>query len=327
MISVIVPCYNGAKYINRLFDCLERQTSHDFELVFVDDGSTDESARIARANAERSSFRCKVLCIENNGVSHARNVGLENVSGEYISFVDVDDIISEDRISFFENCFNNYDVDAVITQMKKIEAYDEMEQVNFDQPTEVSFEVLSKTQILDSFLEETVKTGACGGCFKSNIIKNNNLHFPEGCKYNEDLIFMWHVFVNSERVCVTNKVDYYYMWVSGSAMSRFDANRLAGYEEMRNLSTYIFEKAPEFAPRFSKYAPSRIMWSICRQCACRSNYKDFRSFFIQYNVRKDMLNLVSYSNPLVKISAVSYLIHPYMFYLMANIQGRKNVHK
>lgn len=109
-ISIIVPCYNGARYIRETLDCLQKQTIDDWECVIVNDGSTDNSLEILKEYAAKDS-RYKYIDKENEGPSIARNIGIAASSGKYILPLDADDIIAptyaEKAISYLEehpNC-------------------------------------------------------------------------------------------------------------------------------------------------------------------------------------------------------------------------------
>ena len=95
LISIIVPIYNVEKYLSRCINSVLSQTFPDFELLLIDDGSTDKSGYICDGYAQKDS-RIKVFHIENGGVSAARNYGLDNARGEWITFVDADDWIDKD---------------------------------------------------------------------------------------------------------------------------------------------------------------------------------------------------------------------------------------
>ena len=99
-ISIIVPLYNKKKYLTKMLNSVLAQSFSDFELLIIDDGSTDGSELIADEYAERDS-RIRVWHISNRGVSHARNVGLSLSKGEYITFVDADDSID---VRMVEHC-------------------------------------------------------------------------------------------------------------------------------------------------------------------------------------------------------------------------------
>ena len=100
-ISIIVPIYNVEKYLSRCVDSILNQTFTDFELILVDDGSTDNSGKICDEYAEKDC-RIKVIHKDNWGVSSARNVGLENSVGEYIMFCDSDDFVEKNAVSVAE---------------------------------------------------------------------------------------------------------------------------------------------------------------------------------------------------------------------------------
>lgn len=96
-ISIIVPVYNVEKYLRKCIDSILNQTFKDFELILIDDGSTDESGKICDEYNLKDN-RIKVIHKENGGLSSARNAGLDIAQGEYIGFVDSDDWIESDQI-------------------------------------------------------------------------------------------------------------------------------------------------------------------------------------------------------------------------------------
>lgn len=118
-ISVIIPVYNVEKYIEKSFDSLCSQNSYDVEYIVVDDGSTDRSGQICDAYAARDS-RFRVIHIPNQGVSHARNVGLDYISSEnadncYVMFVDPDDwLTSSNAISQLQNTLEHNKCDLLL---------------------------------------------------------------------------------------------------------------------------------------------------------------------------------------------------------------------
>ena len=108
LISVIVPIYNVEKYLHRCIDSLLSQTSHNYEILLIDDGSLDSSGEICDDYAKRDS-RVRVFHKENGGVSSARNVGLDNIKGDWVAFVDSDDWVDKDYLSI-EACYSDADV-------------------------------------------------------------------------------------------------------------------------------------------------------------------------------------------------------------------------
>lgn len=112
-ISVIVPVYNTAKYLHRCLDSILQQSFKDFEVLLVDDGSTDKSLSICSSFASNDD-RIKVFHQENKGVTAARKIGLEHSRGEFICFVDSDDVIEKSALSVLMSKMTD-DVDVVIT--------------------------------------------------------------------------------------------------------------------------------------------------------------------------------------------------------------------
>ncbi len=116
MVSVIVPVYNAERYLKFTLDSILNQTYRDFELICIDDGSTDESLNILKQYEQKDS-RVRLFFSEdgtNYGVSHARNVGLNHAQGEYILFFDCDDLMEKDQIEIMTNEIRQHNVQLVI---------------------------------------------------------------------------------------------------------------------------------------------------------------------------------------------------------------------
>lgn len=138
-VSVIVPVYNVEDYLNECIDSLINQTLDDIEIICVDDGSTDSSAEILRGYEDE---RIKIITHENGGLSVARNTGLEHVSGEYIYFIDSDDILCENALEIMYNTSQEKSLDMLIFKL-----------INFDDDTKEKF---SSPYYDMEFLKESV---------------------------------------------------------------------------------------------------------------------------------------------------------------------------
>ena len=115
LISVIIPVYNVEKYLRRCLDSVIAQTYQNLEIICVDDGSIDDSGKICDQYAVRDA-RIKVIHQENQGLSAARNRGLDAAEGEYIAFVDSDDYILEDMYKKMLDKLLDYSVDLCVCQ-------------------------------------------------------------------------------------------------------------------------------------------------------------------------------------------------------------------
>ena len=228
MITVIVPVYNSESTLSRCVESILSQTFKNFELLLIDDGSLDNSAKICDQYAETDS-RIKVYHKVNSGVSAARTVGLENAKGEWVAFVDSDDWVSE---FYLQNLFDEVqdDVDLVI-------AFAEM--VNHPTPDKFYYEQ-AKIQRKD-FSELFVKydmswrTAPWGKLFRADLIKSTALRFIEGMHIGEDACFVYEFILHCRNILISDKKDYFYLYDSQGSLTKrsnsVDAELLA-YSEM-----------------------------------------------------------------------------------------------
>ena len=112
MISIIVPIYNAEQYLHRCIDSILHQNYTDFELLLIDDGSKDASGAICDEYAAKDT-RVRVFHKENGGVSSARNLGLDNAQGEYITFCDADDYVDQEWLAAYRDAIAG-DIDLAI---------------------------------------------------------------------------------------------------------------------------------------------------------------------------------------------------------------------
>ena len=115
-ISIIVPIYNGEKSIKRCLNSIARQTFTNYELVLIDDGSTDDSLKIVEKYVQRSDVlreRTRITSRKNSGAAKTRNYGIGEATGEYITFIDQDDVISKDYLEKYYHATLKNDVDII----------------------------------------------------------------------------------------------------------------------------------------------------------------------------------------------------------------------
>lgn len=201
MISVIISCYNGEKYLNRLLTSLLEQTDNRFETIIVNDGSTDNSAKIISQYSERLNL--KYVEIKNSGVSRARNEGLKYVSGEYIYFIDCDDWIDNNTIAFFNKLIVNQPQDLYIFNYYKDNVI--IDDINIKEGKfnrEKTLELLFSSVSFKGYLWNKL--------FKTSVIKNNLLQFDESIRFSEDLLFTVNFLKWTDEVTYIKETFYHY---------------------------------------------------------------------------------------------------------------------
>ena len=186
-ISVIVPVYNAEKYLHRCIDSILAQTFTDFDLLLIDDGSKDRSGAICDEYALKDE-RVRVWHKENGGVSSARNVGLDNARGEWVTFCDSDDWVEEDYLINFSF---DYDI-CVQSYYYGDELIKSADKIILDNPGE------------DYLVNEYVYGPYCK-VFKRKIISDENIRFDNQLAYGEDVLF-WLQYLC---YCTTMKVQAY----------------------------------------------------------------------------------------------------------------------
>lgn len=208
LISIIVPVYNAVDYLHQCLQGIQRQTFRNFEVILVDDGSTDGSAEICDAFC-REDKRFRVIHKKNEGVSASRNRGLDEAVGEWVCFIDRDDSILEDYLDNFNlsaiGSRNVLPMQGIFHQHvhRKSKCYP----ITFQQ--EKIFSVRSWQDLLT---EQVLENGyVFSKLFRREIIERNGIRFNTSLSIHEDHIFVWSYLQEVEEVYVIPKVSYIYL--------------------------------------------------------------------------------------------------------------------
>ena len=204
MISVIVPVYNVEKYLDKCVQSILFQTFTDFELILVDDGSTDKSCMMCDAYAEKDK-RVFVIHKENGGPSVARNVASHQAKGDYITFIDSDDYVTLDYLQTLH--------DTLLETKAHISAVLMTEILENEKPKEPSDKETIATMsgqeaLLNVLYQKDLDTTPCGMLFKKEIVLANP--FPVG-RFHEDDFTMFRYFEQAEKVSIIKQIKYYYV--------------------------------------------------------------------------------------------------------------------
>lgn len=201
-VSVIVPVYKAEKYLHRCIDSILAQTFADWELLLIDDGSPDKSGEICDEYAQRDA-RIRVFHKKNGGVSSARNLGLDNVRGEYVTFVDADDWILEDTLKFCSSYFGQYEI--IRFSMVYVESLAKENKRKL-----VLHKSNSKTSIMQRILGRNSLLGVCGGLYMTKLFRRPSLQFDSNLIMAEDWLVLCQL-VNRCR-SIIDLPDVYYCY-------------------------------------------------------------------------------------------------------------------
>ena len=209
-VSVIVAAYNIQDYIVKCLESIANQTYKNLEAIVVDDGSSDNTGKLADEFAENDN-RFTVIHKENGGVSSARNRGIDIASGDFIGFVDGDDTIEVDMYEILVNNAIKYDADISHCGYKVIENNKE----TLFYGTEKVIIQDRKKGLLDLFKGTLIEPSLCNKIFRGSIV--DDIRLDESIKINEDLYFNVLLFDKSNKSVFEDKAKYYYMKRDNSA--------------------------------------------------------------------------------------------------------------
>lgn len=211
MISVIVPVYNVEKYLDACINSIISQAYKDLEIILIDDGSTDSSGKICDQYAKKDS-RIQVIHKKNNGVSSARNMGIDIAKGEYIAFVDSDDYIDIHMYETLNEMAVKTGADIVECDFmyRKCEKKVQGEAYTFS-----GLEVLKKLYS-DNTEHGILSVSPCNKIFKRDVV--SDIRFKVGCSIAEDRDFILRVLFYTKKIVKYNIPLYYYVPSEGSAM-------------------------------------------------------------------------------------------------------------
>ncbi len=212
--SVIVPVYNVEKYIRQCLDSLVHQTFEDFEIIVVDDGSTDSSGVICDEYVQQYDF-LHVIHQNNQGLSGARNRGLSEAKGEWLSFVDSDDWIKTDMLERLFSYVSSSQADLYRFNMQKTDVYgNPIEKLLFAVENESLFFDNENERFqfyFHDFLQYKTGWEVCGGIYRNDIVQQHQLRFADTkAVFAEDLLFSYQYLLYVKKMVQVCDVFYNY---------------------------------------------------------------------------------------------------------------------
>lgn len=265
-ISVIIPIYNTAPYLERCLSSITLQTYGDLEIICVDDGSTDGSGRIVDQFAERDK-RVVALHQQNAGVSRARNVGLKHATGDYIAFCDSDDWIEADMYQQMAEIMESENLDMVAVGWYK-DSDEEKEEIRNRLP--VSHEIIGRDLLLEYLYKRDYYRGFAfiwTKLFRREILLEPSgkfLEFDEKLVIGEDVLYLAEVAINIKKTKYIDRAFYHYIQRDSSGSHTKDLYKLRDWVRAYERIISLFEKSHvesntvNYVKRFLVYISSKL---------------------------------------------------------------------
>lgn len=206
LVSCIVPVYNVEKYLDKCVESIVNQTYKNIEIILIDDGSSDNSPNICDKWKERDS-RIIVIHKKNGGLSTARNVGLDRMTGEWVVFVDSDDYIHSQYIEVLLFAVNKYKVDLASCNYVEVNENNIIEEEKIKSIKYIKKEFIKSSSVYG--VTEDIKIIVWNKIFKRNIFENIRFPINRVC---EDIGVLFYILDKIENYCMVDSTLYYYQY-------------------------------------------------------------------------------------------------------------------
>ncbi|WP_051592769.1 glycosyltransferase family 2 protein [Thomasclavelia saccharogumia] len=241
-VSVIMPIYNSEKYLSQSIESILEQTYTNFELILIDDGSSDNSKNIIKDFSKKDS-RIIPIFNTNHGVSFTRNYAIKKSTGNLLAFIDADDLYHIDYLKIMVNEMKKNDSDLVSCNF--LMGYNEK---NFKENTIKQYNITNYSEIYEKkAFEQACNIGigisVWNKLFKKSLIIDNKIEFLEDMSYGEDMFFCWKVYLVASKIINIDCKLYFYRMDATSTTSKYHKNLYENYKlAYQNIESFAQEK-------------------------------------------------------------------------------------
>lgn len=266
-----MPIYNSENYVSQAIESVLNQTLKDFELILVDDGSTDKSPEICDAYAEKDS-RIQVIHQTNGGICAARNCGLEMVKGEYVAFIDNDDVYLPDLLEENYNLAKKYNADILKYGNKYIKhrEFSPACICSSEKLDEKKIMIIQNEDIRENYRQlndDDLLVYVWDGLFKTSLIKEHRIKFDTAFKHgHEDRVFCMQLYQYIDCIIINPKVYYLHIVYKASTSRVFSADRIGDTERLLNYERQLFD-ALHLEDLYPDYWQERVMTYVILTCS------------------------------------------------------------
>ena len=315
LISIIIPVYNAEKYLRQCLDSIINQTYTNFEVLLVNDGSTDSSGMICQEYVENDS-RFRYFEKENGGASSARNLGLERSGGAYITFIDSDDWVEPNYLDVLYTALKENDTDVAISTYKRFAQDGVFYLRSYSREDDEFLNIGTRSR--DSFLEILPRLGELDHSFysiSSKLIKREiigNLLFDEQVSYAEDLNFFFYLYLGVESVVYVR--DYTYVYRTHDASTSQNVNELQALQELE-IYKKMFQQIDRMGlPTFHyfKRMENVVTYRISGFPTSKA-IREYESFV------SEVREMVTYQQPLISLIVPIYNVENYLWSCLDSI--------
>lgn len=289
LVSVIIPIYNAELSLNRCIDSVLNQNYSNWELLLVDDGSSDNSGKICDEYSLRDS-RIKVFHKINGGVSSARNMGLDHAKGEWITFVDADDFLNSDSLFNMISAIDESDI--ILSSFREYNGLSYKEYIINSISTKNIQETINWLAVFNHF---SLLTTPWSKLLKASIINNYKLRFDIRFCSGEDSLFLYQYLCYVDRVACINSISYNYSVSRGLSIKLLSLREID--DLLQEIEAVLERLSNKFQIVFTRSYYNSLEYFIVRYDFSNKGFKQFYEDFLFFSKKKyfnDLVNDKSY---------------------------------
>lgn len=308
-ISIVVPVYKAERYLPHTIESLKCQTSKDFEVIFVDDGSPDQSAALISDLMQDSNLCWRLIRQENRGLGGARNTGFHEARGQWLLFLDADDTLQPYAVEAYTDTTRRFPhVDAVFSRYWNVGEEEALKPAPYDPRTELA----TRETLLRGFLTRKMVFLVPGSLYRMEYLRSNGVVHTT-IPWSEDQYFMWQVLNRLKTAAVSRAVMYNYVHHTGeSIMNATPLSKiLIAYDQYCRLPEEITDS------QVSKYLLPRWCLGCLHVFAHRRDKASFDAFWEATTFSSQCKLLLTFPSWNIRIlAAAGILCRPLLFYVM-----------
>jgi glycosyltransferase involved in cell wall biosynthesis len=310
-ISVIIPIYQVENYIGKCIESIINQSYQDFEIIIIDDGSTDKSTDIAREILIKSDLRYRIFNQKNQGPAIARNKGIKEAIGSWISFIDADDMVAPNFLELLYEGTKKFTTKVSFINYLKIRKCIVPNYIRHDN----GHQYIKKIKLQHDFLHRKKPLIVPAMLINKQWLLHKNIMFNENMRFSEDMEFLWKILFNLNQGAVYNPTKAYYYLLCENSLMRSASPEIIinSYKEMQNLKINHFEKNGFVTA--DKAIDRWVLGVLHTSCKIMS-----RSMFVivtnHLNYRKHAIRLLKFKEYKAVIMAFILLSNRLLYYLL-----------
>ena len=314
-VSIIVPVYQAEKYVERCIGSILEQTYKDYELILIDDGSTDNSIRIAEKVLQDTLIDYSIIQQKNSGAAAARNTGVKIAKGKYIVFVDSDDYLSKYYLQTL--------VETAISTSMAVSAvnfrYVDESNIPVEPNKILESKIIEQKKLLKLFLVRKINIAVTALLINKEVFVENKLWFDETVRFGEDAVFYWHLLLSQKAIAYNYTTLYNYFVHLGSTTTAPNKDKISG-----NIQAFVKlrdEIEVGVNRKFANFVFARQLFSIIRIYSVYTDYDEYCDIYNFLNFSKYRKILIKFPDFRVKLLSCSLIFSRRIFYMLNHKRG------